>query len=701
VRAATLLSCPEDGVLFVQPDVTLDPPLRMVVRGVNLAGQTLQAELTAEGGERLAVAEATAAHDDHCVVSVERLPASVFVERAVRVFARASLGAARVERPSPLTLVRADIDKIVTTGTTVSQYGYDVCVLLFGLGTREVPPLNAACRRSIKRTAAEQLGILQRFAAKLETKGKESFAGHPVAAMTLGDVDSWMPVYLKVKKHYAIAVPREVTWPPVERDGLMPKTYHASLHIAGLAVDTARTPVGAADSPERDLIRLYERVDEIAAYHAAPVYVRYEGMPTEAMKKKGITETENQCVHVEYRRPRPPAAAKAAGAKKKPTAKGAPAGKYPALAAGAGMYRLPEKPTRRTIEVGTKGSERMVVEVAKATPLPCDSPRGEHRKFRVIVYVHGIFKPARPPAYRNAHSLWYEKKVDDHIRRMTAAGQNVVVAMLEDAKNMSPGWQWVNWKDPAMLLEALDKAEAFAREIQPGAELEGVSLLCHSGGGRPLLTGWLRSAAVRARLSADDGEVVLLDCAYWDAAPGGTFVADGGRATFVWRRDMTTTKRDKKTHAVILGDDGKPKIFPEAVRAQCERLRGATHAADVGPYRPIGGPPMDHWRTPDGRGVFLGVLNRDYDHTRIGWDWETFLPHLFKVGETLYGTPLLDSVTPLDHDLELECGARSEEDDDEGAEEALAASAGEATEHPLGEVDLEEADEAAGRDAVA
>jgi hypothetical protein len=665
----TLLSCPEEGVLFVEPAAALSPPLRVTVRGARLKGREVRAELVTIDGAAVASATVVAAHDDRADVTFERIPGTAFADRTVRVFVRAVAGDARADAAHQLTLVRMRREDVKTAGVRVSQYGFDVCVLLFALGTRADPPVAPAALSSIKRSGQTQLNTLKHFASELEKEGLVSFADSPVPVkdIKLEDVDHWMPVFLKVVKYYAIAVPATVTWPKEARDGLTPRTYHASLHIAGLAVDTSAA----------DLAALFAHVEAITTYHSAPVLVRYEGVPTPEMKKKGIKEAKNKCVHVEYRAP----AAKPAA---RPLAK-AGAAKKGAAKPASGPIRVPDTPTRRHVEVGSSGHERMIVEVARTALRPCDSPRGDNRRFRLLVFVHG--NRAAGDA-KNADWVWITKKVPEHIARMNAAGHNVAVAVLEDARNGVKGWRWNEWSKPSMFWEALAKVESFVRELHPGVTFEGITLLCHSGGGQPVLTSWLKDPGIAARLRADDGEIGFLDSAYWATGkPEHTsmphaerFIESGGRATFVWRVDET-------------GRKGKPP----PVKTHCEDLAKKLGAALLEPGAPRGAG-LGARRSPPGNVVFLRADNAHrgpdyYDHTRISWDWPAFLPHLFHAGDALYATPLMASVTPAAEDAELECGALGDAATADPAEEAaptLALAGTESdVEEPVSDWDLE------------
>ena len=626
-------------------------------------------------------------HAERHVVELARL--DLGADRVLKILAEATAEGALAAQPEPTVMVRMqDFPAPVARYTGASATSL---LALLRLGTPYTLPLGPGVTVTrAKATPADQVRVMCTFARKergrlsallarksgvTEEERERSTRLNDALAYPGADAgadltpdDDWLPVFnALLELGYAIAAPDAVRRMYWTRKGLVASVKGPSDHIVGLALDLSNTtaatthPALGAPAPEvehwwRDTHGAPARL--VYDHHRLDAYIRPEG--------------KNNCLHVETRAVRAFPALGASGpapvhveaavapAEKpkgasKPKLERAPVADapFPTVAPGAPAFRIPDTDGRRHIEVGIAGHERMIVQVAPTTLAPAENPRGDNRRFRVVVFCHGNFsdkidpktgKLVRPKEYRNADSLWVEKKVDAVLARMTNAGHNIVFAMLEDARNGLGGWYWNVWKDPAMLVQALDKITGYCREVVPGAELEGVTLVSHSGGGKPVLNGWLRDASVRSRLSEDDGECVFLDSHYNDPAGAQKYIAGGGRTTFVWRKNATMNLRDKVTKTWILDEKGKKKVFTETVRQNCEALAAWTHARSAGTYRSPDGKTLEYDRIVDGKDVFLPST---LDHRRISLEWETFLPHLFRVGEALYGTPILNSVTPL------------------------------------------------------
>ncbi|HEV8321091.1 MAG TPA: hypothetical protein VG389_05710 [Myxococcota bacterium] len=571
VRRADLASGPEEGVVFVRPDVPLDPPLRIVATGVALAGLRARAELVTAEGEVIASGEGEATDDASCACTVTRVPAAAFeAGRTLRVFARVTLEGARAETERPVTLVRIR-DFVVPADKKPTQYAYDVATTVLALGTPALAAPPPTGVESMKRTPEHQLKVLAHFA-------DERGIAHGV--MDAAKPETYMPVLLAVvATGVKIAAPAEVTWPPPGTPGATPKTYHPSKHVAGLAIDFNGG----------DLARRFAAVDEIARYHELPVWVYVEDV--------------NGCVHVEYPARAAKKAKTAKPAPKKPSAggavkPGAAAGfPPPALSASDDAFRLPEEAGVTHHVLGRMGHEEMLACVAPSPLPPEESPRGRNRRFRIVLFAHGLMKPrtgAGAPAwttyYRTADTLFIKKKLAGLLGRMNAAGHNVTLGVLCDQLNCLDG-SWKRFRDPAYFFEAIDILKRQTLAAHPDAVFEGISLVAHSGGGALVQNGWLTSPEVRTALRADDGEVVLLDAHYSGDGTVLKLVKEGGLATLV--------------------------AHMKPVRANCARLAKKAACRPDGDKRVVNAD-----RT-------LVVIETDYDHERCSVEWDPFVPHLF------------------------------------------------------------------------
>ncbi|HEV8322760.1 MAG TPA: hypothetical protein VG389_14175, partial [Myxococcota bacterium] len=188
VRTPALLSSAEEGVVFVRPDVALDPPLRVEARGSGLTGKTATAALITPEGMTLAEASATCAEDDRVQCTFDRIPGAAFGKaRVVRAFVRVSVDEVSAETPSPVTLVR--LAPVELGDARPTQCTYDLVYTIMALGTPTIAPPAKARVSSMYRDAEHQLDLLRGFAHDL---------GIAHAGMKVEDVSTWGPVLDRV-----------------------------------------------------------------------------------------------------------------------------------------------------------------------------------------------------------------------------------------------------------------------------------------------------------------------------------------------------------------------------------------------------------------------------------------------------------------------------------------------------------------------